>query len=187
MKKKLLLLSLLCALLCGVMLTSCDDDDYYPPYYPGGDSYLDRNLPGQWDLAFINGSVVEGFEKNFFDFYSDGTGKYYYYDNGEQYWEWIKWWCYDNGYDDPVLHIDYSSGSPLNSYYWFNRDYSRLYLKFNTPSGWVQYVYDYTGPTNAPRHLMEKSPSADKSTVSASAMRPGSSELALPKPTDVKE
>lgn len=165
---------------CAVAFTSCDDDDYY--YYDS--TYYDRNLPGQWDLIFVNGRPVSGYEQNFFDFYTDGSGKYYYYENGVQYWEWIDWWCYDDYYTQ-VLHINYSSGAPLDCAYSFNSDFSRLYLSWTGPGGRRQeYVYAYTGPaqvkpskTEARANAVSALSSGDD-TASSSLMRPGKESTA---------
>lgn len=173
MKKKLLL-PLLSVIFCAVAFTSCDDDDYYYD-----DTYLDRDLVGQWDLIFINGNPVSGFKQNFFDFYSDGSGKYYYYENGQQYWEWIDWWCYD-GYYSPVLHINYSSGAPLNCSYSFNSDASRLYLSWTDSGGYrMEYVYAYTGSAQvSPRKVVEQVlRSGAAATDGNSESRPGIPEM----------
>lgn len=165
--KKHLLLPILSAIFCLAAFTGCDDDDNVY-------TFLDRNLVGQWDLIFINGRPVSGYSQNFFDFYSDGSGKYYYYENGVQYWEWIDWWCYNTNYA-PVLHVVYSSGAPLNCNYTFNSNATRLYLSWSTPGGGtMEYVYEYTGPAQSPdRQAMER-------VLKASGMQPGANSETAP-------
>ncbi len=172
--KKHILLPLLSVIFCAVTFSSCDDDDYYYD-----NTYLDRNLVGQWDLIFINGRPVSGYTQNFFDFYSDGSGKYYYYENGQQYWEWIDWWCYD-GYSSPVLHVKYSTGAPLNCAYSFNSDATRLYLRWTDGAGYaMEYVYAYTGSAQSKkRETMKKMlESSGFAEDSVSAVRPGTVEM----------
>lgn len=151
--KKWHLIPLLLSLLSLPLFTSCDDDDDFPgpgPYYP--DTYIDEYLVGQWDLVRVNGDEVSGFDQHFFDFFSNGTGKYYYYDGGEQFWEWIEYYCYDNSYGTPTLHVDYESGSSLECAFGFNSDYTRLILQWNAPNGsLVTYEYAYTGAADKPR------------------------------------
>lgn len=175
--KKNLLLPILTAVVCAVAFTSCDDDDYYYGY----DTYYDRDLPGQWDLLTINGRFVYDDEKNFFDFYTNGSGKYYYYKNGNQYWEWIDWYCYYD-YSTPVLHIKYSDGVPLDCAYHFNSNASRLYLQWTEADGYrMEYVYEYTGPAEAKRREVEKimrgtaADSGSSLKAASSLPRPGQS------------
>ena len=181
--KKYLLLPLLALIVCAVGLTSCDDGPPRPPYDP---TYLDADLVGQWDLIYINGSPVSGYQQNFFDFYSNGSGRYYYYENGAQYWEPIKWYCID-GYSYAYLHVDYSSGPPLECRYWFSSDYYRLYMSWTDSYGrQTQYVYQYTGDAPAPRKFIEETLKGKGMTEAASSeARPGvpdaAPQIAIPK------
>lgn len=177
MKKLQLLIPMLVALFCSVTFSSCEDD--YPPFPPGSDEYryLDRYLVGQWDLAYINDQPVYDYERNFFDFYSDGTGKYYFFEHGKEYFEWIDWYCYEYGNDDPLLHIEYSTGAPLDSYYYFNRDYSMLTMRFKGEHGWVDYVYEYTGGFDSPKRMIQKVLDSGKTNILDSYIRPGSADI----------
>lgn len=173
--KKNLILPIFAAILSAFIFTSCDDEYYVIEE----DYYYDRDIPGQWDLVYVNGHPVAGFDQNFFDFYTDGTGKYYYYEDGYQYWEWIEWWCYEDYYSyAPVLHIEYSSGAPLDCDYSFNSDATLLYMSWISDRGRRQeYVYQYVGPAEVKRREVEKimrgTTPKDTAGVSSSMPRPG--------------
>ena len=180
--KKNYLLALLMALFTLPLFTSCDDDDPWPGPGPGPgpnpgiDTYLDKYIVGQWDLVAANGDEVTGTAVNMFDFFSNGTGKYYSYVNGELGWEWIEWYCYDNRNNTPILHVTYNDGAGLNCAYTFNRDYTRLIMQWTENDGSLMtYTYAFTGEASAPARIRSlAAPAATGATV-----RPGTDAVSI--------
>ncbi len=169
MKKRLMTVSAALAMVA-VLFTACDDDYV-------DNTYINRNLVGQWDLISINNVAVSGYTVNSFDFYSNGSGYYYYWENGVACSEWLQYWCYD-GYGSPVLHIDYQYSSPMETYFYFNSNYTRLYLQWEDYYGvTTTYEYEYVGDVqNYIKRKIESASDSDSATageVSASALRPG--------------
>lgn len=127
---------------CGP-LTSCVDDDYWNPGPPYGweNYFYDRDLDGAWELVQANGRPVYGYDVNYMDFYGDGRGVYYYYENGYFEQERIKYFCQDtyNGPSRTQINIQYEYGSPSTMYYWFTG--STLWLQWSTDRGPVTYLY----------------------------------------------
>ncbi len=98
MKNRFLLktLAALTLLVPAIGLTSCSSDDYEnwwggPPQ--GWNTFFDRALTGSWQLVQADGKDVSGFSANYMTFYSNGTGFYYAYDDGELDREEIRYWC----------------------------------------------------------------------------------------------
>ena len=143
MKKLIPLLLVLLAL--PVALTSCDDDDYY---YSGYDQYL----VGQWELIYADGRPVTGYSVNYLDFYSNGTGIYYFYDRGLPYNMDISW-ATDIWGGSSVLYINYADGTSVSMDYWYNSNATRLYTSWYSGGYRHEYVYqlvnDFTWPAPA--------------------------------------
>lgn len=132
-----LILSLL-AISMMLSLSSCEVHHSYPP--PGYDnSGIDRDLTGTWELAYVNGSPVYGYETNWLDFYGNGNGMYYYNDGGITYelpFDYYSEYGYDNW-----LCIYYADGSYAEMNYWFNHDLTILYLEWTSRGRRVTYTY----------------------------------------------
>ncbi len=131
MKKLLPLLLMLLSL--PVMLTSCDDDNYY---YSGYDQYL----VGQWELIYADGRPVTGYAVNYLDFYSNGTGIYYFYEHGLPYNMDIAW-ASDIWGDSSVLYINYADGTSVSMDYWYNSNATRLYTSWYSGGYRHEYIY----------------------------------------------
>ena len=118
-------------------LSSCiivDDPDYPSTGY-------DRDLTGMWELSHINGYRVSGYEVNWLDFYGDGWGKYYYYSGHSTYELPYEYYC---EYDfDNWLYIHYADGTYAEMMYWFNHNYTQLYLEWYDRGERVTYTYQY--------------------------------------------
>ena len=166
--KKHLLLPILAMFFLAIGLSSCDDTPPPPP--PFDPTYNDYYLVGQWDLVQINGKPVTGFSQNFFDFYSDGSGWFYYWDNGTQYKELISWYCYDMSHSQ-VLVVNYQYGGSLECNYYFSNDGYYLYLTWYEYGRPMTYVYEFTGDLYSPRKTIKEG--AKDSPVKSSAARPG--------------
>lgn len=123
-----------------VMLTfnSCEIYQSYPP--PGhNDTGYDRDLTGYWELAYINGDPVHGYEVNWLDFYGNGYGMYYYNDGPYTYELPFEYYC-EYGYDN-WLYIHYSDGTYAEMTYWFNHNYTILYLEWFSRGRRIVYTY----------------------------------------------
>ncbi|MBD5232208.1 MAG: hypothetical protein HDS66_08685 [Bacteroidales bacterium] len=115
------------------LFTSCDDDGYY---YNDYDSYL----PGQWQLISADGIRVTGYNVNYLDFYSNGAGTYYYYQNTIPYKMALRW-SVDLYAGGSVLYITYADGSQVSMDYWYNSNYTRLYTSWYEGAYRHEYVY----------------------------------------------
>lgn len=137
MKKIYSLIALVAVLLPTLFLTSCDD--YYGP--PGGSYDSDPNLVGYWQLTRVNGNPVYGYQSNYLEFFRNGSGNYYYYSYGQPYQMRLNYYVdYYGG--SQTIYINYSDGSNVSADYWFNSNYTRLYMQ------WYEYgrlqTYEYT-------------------------------------------
>ena len=128
--KKIYALIALLALTLSVSLTSCDDDYYY--------TTVDPDLVGYWELTQYNGRPVTGYDTNYFEFFSNGNGIYYYYDRGTPYQMNIS---YDVDYGSR-LYIYYADGSSSQMSYWLRAGGTQLVLQWYTNGYRNQYVYD---------------------------------------------
>lgn len=151
-----------------VAMTSCDDDDYYYSYDP--------YLQGMWQLTYINGVPVGGYDTNWLEFYDNGSGTYYYYSNG--YICQMPLW-FNTNYDNNWINIEYDDGVTLSCSYWFNSNATRLYMQWNDGYGQQQYVYDYVTNNNYPWYSAPQTdsqqPRVDKAaldTASSFGLRP---------------
>lgn len=140
-----LLLVLLLVTSCCVTFTSCDDD-IWSPYPPSGwNTFYDSGLDGKWQLVQANGRPVGNYDTNYMDFYGNGRGMYYYYQNGSRYRERIAYWCqdtYGSSTSRYQINIKYEDGSASTMNYWFTAGGRDLWLQWMTGSGnTVTYVY----------------------------------------------
>lgn len=138
------LISLL--MLIGVTLSfaSCGDD--YGPYPgpPGGQTFIDSDLTGNWQLYQANGVNVSPGDVNYMQFNGYGNGRYYYMSNGRWYYEGISYWCkaYNSGTYE--LNIQYANGSSASMDYWF-ASRNDLFMRWTTYQGQtILYHYVYT-------------------------------------------
>ena len=131
MKKNLPLL--LAAILLPVLFSACDDDYYY---YDN-----DPYIVGEWELIYADGRPVTGYQVNYLEFYQNGTGMYYYYDNRHPYEMRLRW-AVDYYYDSNVLTINYEDGTYAEMDYWYNGNYTRLYTSWYSGGGY-QHTYVY--------------------------------------------
>lgn len=152
MKKTYTLLMLLVLSLC-VGLSSCDDDIYGPP----GTNY-DSALVGTWELYSADGSPVYGYQVNWLQFNRNGTGSYYFYQDGRQY-EMGLYWGVDWYAGSKELYIDYNDGRSASMDYWFNSNATYLYTQWYERGYRHTYVYRYVdGPAWAP---LRQAPAAE--------------------------
>ena len=167
MKKIYSLLSLVSvSVALSLVLTSCDDDYYGPP----GATY-DPDLIGTWELFQADGSPVYGYQVNWLEFYRNGNGTYFYYNNGDQYsmdfYYAVDW--YGGGSE---LYIDYADGRSAAMDHCFNSNRTYLYTQWYERGYRHTYVYRYVdGPSWAP--LRSAFTSVDK-TEDKSALLPKS-------------
>lgn len=136
MKKLHTLLLMMVVLATSLTFTSCDD--YYAP--PG--ATYDPNLVGSWELVSVNGKNVYGYQKNWLDFYRNGSGVYYYYVNGLPY-EMDLTYDVDYYYNQSNLYIYYADGRSAYMNYWFNSNYTYLYMQWSEGGFLNTYVYAY--------------------------------------------
>ncbi len=165
MKKTITLSGIIAAFILAVCMTSCDDDPYY---YPG--ATYDRDLIGTWELYSADGVRVVGYEVNWLEFYRNGTGTYYFYNNGKQYSM-----ALDYGVDfyggSNVLYIDYADGNSVSMDYWFNSNRTYLYTQWYERGYRHTYVYAYvSGVDWAPA---AKSPERATEAPALPALTPG--------------
>lgn len=164
----------ICCLVAAIVgltaLSSCEIYSSYPP--PGhNDTGYDRNLTGSWELAYVNGHGVYGYETNWLDFYGDGYGVYYYNDGPYTYELPFDYYCqydYDNW-----LCIHYADGTYAEMVYWFNHDFTTLYLEWYSHGQRVVYTYfrvDYMYWDTPPINF--KMTRSDSSAI-ISDLRPG--------------
>ena len=137
------------AIISMLSLSSCiivSDEPNYP------DTGYDRDLTGMWELSHINGYRVSGYEVNWLDFYGDGWGMYYYKSGHSTYELPFEYYC---EYDfDNWLYINYSDGTYAEMEYWFNHNYTQLYLEWYDRGERVTDTYQYcTDPYWAPSAL----------------------------------
>lgn len=121
----------LVVVLSALSLSSCDDEPVYPT--------LDPNLQGMWQLVAIDGYPVGGYDANWLQFYGDGSGTYFYYNNGLLQQMGL---FYSVNYDWTQLYVDYADGWSLDSNYWFDRTATLLYMQWWDEYG-RQTVYTY--------------------------------------------
>lgn len=135
------------ALTASCALTSCIDNDgpwWDEPGY-GWDSFNDQRLEGYWKLVQYNSDPVSDGAANYMYFNGDGSGYYYYLDNGYRERERLRYWSQDsgNGASRYQINIQYEYSSPLTTSYWFTHSNNTLWLQWQTSGGRVQtYVYD---------------------------------------------
>ena len=168
MKRRILraitVVALMFATLTGmVSLSGCDDDNGWwvdPP----ANTYIDRELYGNWELLMINGATIPLSDVNYLTFRGGGYGDYYYLDHGQAYVEEIFYWCNAN-YNRQTLTINYQNGGQATMDYWFSSGGDYLYMQWRTTSGLVQYVYQRVGsvPWGSPA----------TGAAAAPALRPG--------------
>lgn len=147
--------------------SSCEDYTSPPP--PGGNSSsIDPYLIGTWELTFVNGHRVNGYEVNYLDFYSNGSGYYYYYDYGMEYELGFDFW---SEYRENIgyLFINYYDGVRAKMTYYFMQYDKTLVLKWWENNMEMEYVYYYVSD-------MYWSPQKD-TTSSTFALRPGATTL----------
>lgn len=93
-------------LLACLVLTSCTED-------PTEDS----PITGSWELVKINGAdITDETLKDFYTFYSSGSGSWDFYENGALRSESFTWNSYNNDY----VELTYSDGVEGSFYYRFN-------------------------------------------------------------------
>lgn len=116
-------------------------DDLYisEPY---SNPQYDRDLIGAWELYQADGAPVYGYQVNWLEFFRDGRGTYYYYQNGDQksmgMTYKIKW--SDNKND---MNINYADGHTSSMQYWFNTNRSYLYTQWDEEGISHTNVYRY--------------------------------------------
>lgn len=150
--------------------SSCEVYTSPPP--PGGSNSgyatIDPDLVGTWELAYVNGYRINGYEVNYLDFYNNGRGYYYYYDYGMEYELGFDFWSEYTG-NSSYLFINYHDGTRAEMAYWFSPDYYTLYLQWWEGGHKVTYTYYYVSD-------MYWSPQKD-TTSSTFALRPGATTL----------
>lgn len=129
-------------------LTSCYVDDGWEPAPPYGwnDTFYDSRLTGYWKLEQINSQLIDGYEVNFLYFNGNGRGRYYYYDNGQRYWENTAYWCQNSvsGTSNYQINLQYETvGSPTTMNYWFTDNNRNLWMQWRNSGGVQTYVYTY--------------------------------------------
>lgn len=134
-------------LLVGSVLLFSSCEVTYPTPPPGGGSSggyypVDADLVGSWELAYINGHRVSGYEVNYLDFYDNGRGYYYYYDYGMEYELGFDFWSEYSGASS-YLFIDYYDGTRAQMTYQFSPDYYTLYLEWWEGGRKIVYTYFY--------------------------------------------
>lgn len=149
MKKTLRDVMMLAAavLLSATALTGCTDpdDDWWGGPPSGWDTLNDGRLAGYWMLVQYNSEPVSAAEANYMYFNGNGSGYYYYLDNGYREREQLRYWSqYSNsGTSDYQINIQYEYSSPLTTNYWFTHGNNTLWMQWRTSGGRVQtYVYD---------------------------------------------
>lgn len=150
MRKANFALLLVTAAMFSFSLTSCYVDSGWSPEPPGGwnDTFYDRDLNGCWELVQINSHNVSGYDVNYLWFGGNGRGRYYYYVNGQRYWEQTAYWCqYSNsGSSDYQINLQYENGgAPTTMNYWFTNGRNTLWMQWRNSYGLQTYVYDYIG------------------------------------------
>ncbi len=135
-------------LLCFIALggfSSCDSDDWDPAPPPGWNSFYDDRLDGTWELVEANGRPVVGTAVNYVSFYGNGTGRYYYYNNGQQFSEKMAYWCQvaNNGVSRYQMNMKYEYTNPSTVNYWFTNNPPRLWMQWGTGAGIVTYGYRF--------------------------------------------
>lgn len=168
MKKLNILLSMLFVSLT-LGLTSCDNDYYGPP----GAAY-DPNLIGTWELYYADGVRVYGYQTNWLEFYKNGRGTYYYYQDALDYQMGLTY-SVDWYGGTQQLYITYADGRYVSMNYWYNSNYTYLYTQWYDRGYQHTYVYRYVdGPQWAP--MKEKFMPVDTrggEQISLPALTPG--------------
>lgn len=108
--------------------------------------FYDTALTGAWELVSINGMTVAPSNSNFFRFYGNGRGAYYYYVNGIPRKENISYWCEDsfNSVSRYELYVSYEGSSPSPMNYWFSSSGNYLTMQWYSDRGLTRYVYAYS-------------------------------------------
>lgn len=140
------LLKYLCALtlFIGLSMTfvSCDDwdDDWDDDY--DWDTFNDTRFEGYWVLTSANGQPVTDLDTNWLYFNGNGGGTYYYYSDGYEDSEPIRYNCQESvsGNTYYQINLQYGSGSPTTMNYFFNNR-NVFTLTWMTSSGRIEYVY----------------------------------------------
>lgn len=125
------------ALILPLAFTSCDDNDLY--------YNTDPALYGYWELAYVNGTPVGGFQSNYFAFDADGDGTYAFYERGRLYYSDFVYWCNAYSYGDNTLNISYDDGRNSTMSYYFSRS-GALVMTWLAPQGRMEYVYVRSAP-----------------------------------------
>ena len=163
MKKLYPILAIL-AIVLGMNLTFTSCDDTYSP--PG--VLYDPDLVGRWKLVSVDGNPVYGYDTNYLELSSSGSGMYYEYVNGRPY----SMELYYNVDFNSTIYITYSDGAHVAADYWFNSNATRLYLQWYDSYGMRTYCYAYVGYidwTAPPMHA----PGEKASETGTGIVRPG--------------
>lgn len=151
--KRHLLLTLLVTVICSLSFTSCIvDDPWWGNTPPGYDNFgYDSRLTGTWQLIQCDSRPVSYNETNYLQFYGNGSGGYYYLQNGFRRSESIEYYCYrsQNSTSNYEIDIHYQYSNPATMNYWFAE--GRLFMQWRlSGSGQpVTYVYQkVAGPWN---------------------------------------
>lgn len=135
----LALTGLLITIFMAFGLSSCISDDNWND----GPTYTDSRLNGIWEQIQAQGQPVSPSETQYFDFFGNGRGNYYYYRNGRLVQERITYQCQPSvsGASRYQVNIYYSSdGSVSTVNYWFTN--GNLWMSWMTNGGTtVTYVY----------------------------------------------
>lgn len=135
--------AIICAMAITSGLTACNDNDgwypEHPDFYPN--TFFDRMLNGTWRLVSDNSVTVDGTAVNYLEFYGNGEGRYFYYDNGIRESVEMYYGCIgvDSAVTQTQLNLQYGDGRPTSMLYWFTPN--RLWLQWTSPDGVHTYAY----------------------------------------------
>lgn len=138
--KKINLLAGAAALALAASLTGCADSP--PP--PGSWDDYDPDIVGTWELSEWNGRPVSGYSVNYMQFYNNGSGTLYAYENGLPYQDPFNYQCFWRGDDTYTLNLYYADGMNSSVTYWYegqNADY--LVMQWVENGRRQEYVYVY--------------------------------------------
>ncbi|MBQ4344769.1 MAG: hypothetical protein IJC40_02545 [Muribaculaceae bacterium] len=128
---KTALMPIIMIVVMAVSFTSCEEDD--PRYSP---------LCGTWELLEDEYGVVPASQRDYFTFYSDGTGEYEGYD---VYGHWNRWFITWSSYGDERLYVYFDDRDYTTwEFDWYIDRYGYLYLRdINNPNRRLVYVSYY--------------------------------------------